>query len=491
MTSVSIIRQKILERAMRGDLVSQNEKDEHASILFSKIQEEKQKLIHQKVIKKQKSLPPIESSEPPYELPEGWIWTRLGEVGDWGSGSTPKRSNPKYYNGEIFWLKTGELNDGYVSYSEEKITELALSECSLRLNKPGDVLIAMYGATIGKLAILEVEATTNQACCACTTFSAVSNKFLFYYLKSLKSYFIKQGEGGAQPNISKEKIINTLFPLPPYDEQRRIVEKIEKLFALCDKWEREVEFQKESIENLRKKVFNDALQGLLVSQKDNDEPATILLEKIQKEKEELIKNKKMKKTKPLPPIEEKEISCELPLGWTWVRIGDIAQINPRNSIDDESEVGFVPMTLIEDGYSGKHTSETRQWKDIKKGFTHFQENDIAIAKITPCFENKKSTIMKDLPNGYGAGTTELHIVRPFHDYVLADYLMCLFKSNTFIEKGVQTYTGTAGQQRVSKGFVENYVIGLPPIKEQKRIVEKVMTVLDKINEIESNMILVK
>jgi type I restriction enzyme S subunit len=155
----------------------------------------------------------------------------MGVIGDWGAGATPQRGNPEYYNGNILWLKTGELNNGIVSDTQEKITEKALQECSLRLNKIGDILIAMYGATIGKLAIVGRELTTNQACCGCTPF-LVYNKFLFYFLMANKTEFIKQGEGGAQPNISRIKLVNTLMPLPPLQEQKRIVSQLEDLFKL-------------------------------------------------------------------------------------------------------------------------------------------------------------------------------------------------------------------------------------------------------------------
>jgi type I restriction enzyme S subunit len=152
----------------------------------------------------------------------------MGGVGDWGAGSTPLRSNPKYYkDGNIIWVKTGELNDGYVCDSNEKITVLALKECSLRLNKVGDILIAMYGATIGKLAIVGKELTTNQACCACTPFAGIYNKYLFYYLLARKSNLIDMGEGGAQPNISREKLVAFFIPIPPAQEQARIVSAVE------------------------------------------------------------------------------------------------------------------------------------------------------------------------------------------------------------------------------------------------------------------------
>ncbi len=176
----------------------------------------------------------IGEDEIPFEIPESWCWCRLGDVGDWGAGATPNRSNKEYYSNEgIPWIKTGELNNGIVMTSEEYITEKALKECSLRYNKIGDVMIAMYGATIGKVAIAGIELTTNQACCACTPANGLYNKYLFYFLMANKENFINQGEGGAQPNISREKIIKTLIPLPPLEEQEEIVKKVEELLPLC------------------------------------------------------------------------------------------------------------------------------------------------------------------------------------------------------------------------------------------------------------------
>ena len=162
------------------------------------------------------------SDEIPFEIPDSWEWVRLGYVGDWGSGATPSRTNSEYYNGNIPWLKTGDLNDGIITDIPESISELALEKTSVRLNPVGSILIAMYGATIGKLGILSIPATTNQACCACLPIQ-ICNKYLFYFLMANKVNFIKSAEGGAQPNISKEKIVSTLMPIPPLSEQHRIV----------------------------------------------------------------------------------------------------------------------------------------------------------------------------------------------------------------------------------------------------------------------------
>jgi Restriction endonuclease S subunits len=172
------------------------------------------------------------SDEIPFEIPETWTWTRMGNIGSWGAGATPAKGNPAFYkDGEIPWLVTGELNNSVVTETKIKVSKLALQKCSLRLCQPGDVLIAMYGATIGKLAIAGIELTTNQACCACTPHYEY-NKYLFYFLMASKPDLIKRGEGGAQPNISKEKLINYLMPLPPLAEQKRIVAKLEQLFKV-------------------------------------------------------------------------------------------------------------------------------------------------------------------------------------------------------------------------------------------------------------------
>lgn len=229
------MKDALLQAAMQGKLTEQLPEDGDADTLLEAIEAEKAKLVAEKKIKKQKPLEPISEDEIPFEIPDNWEWVRLGEIGTWGAGATPQKGEPKYYKGgTIPWLITGELNNGYVSKIEGKITEYALEHTSVKLNPVGSVLIAMYGATIGKLGILSVAATTNQACCACYPYKGVFNRFLFYFLMANKRMYLASAEGGAQPNISKEKIVNTLMPLPPIAEQHRIVEKLDKLLPLCD-----------------------------------------------------------------------------------------------------------------------------------------------------------------------------------------------------------------------------------------------------------------
>ncbi len=236
-------------------------------------------------------------------------------------------------------------------------------------------------------------------------------------------------------------------------------------------------------------------------QDPNDEPASVLLNRIRAEKEELIKQGKIKRNKKESIIFRGrdnsyylndgntiiDISDEIPFiipdSWSWGKLKDIVIINPRNKLADDTEVAFVPMSLIEDGYSGSHTSEIRKWKEVKTGFTHFKECDIGIAKITPCFENRKSVIFRNLCNGYGAGTTELHILRSYKNTILPEYLLAYVKTNQFIENGKQTFSGAVGQQRVGKEYIENAYFPIPPIQEQYRIAEKIEGLFNYLNTI--------
>ena len=178
----------------------------------------------------------------------------------------------------------------------------------------------------------------------------------------------------------------------------------------------------------------------------------------------------------------------MPESWEWVRIKDIFFINPKNDLDDNIDVSFIPMQLISDEFTNGHKSEIRKWKDVKRGFTHFREGDVAVAKITPCFENRKSVILNNLENHFGAGTTELHILRPILEPLLVNYTLCLIKSEYFINHGVSHFSGAVGQQRVGRNILEETWFPLPPLLEQNRIVAEVERLFELINIIEESKI---
>ena len=469
------LRQKILDLAIHGKLVPQDPNDEPASVLLERIKAEKERLIKEGKIKRTKksakaSDTPHYQQDVPFEIPKGWVWTTLGDIGTWQAGGTPSRSNKSYYGGNIPWLKTGDLNDGLITNIPETITEDAVANSSAKINPAGSVLIAMYGATIGKLGILTFPATTNQACCACIEYFAITQHYLFYFLLSHRNMFIAKGGGGAQPNISKEIIVNTAIPLPPLAEQERIVTKIERWFALIDEIEQDKSDLQSIIKQAKSKILDIAIHGKLVSQDPNDEAASKLLKRI---------NPKA------------EITCDnghyenLPDSWCLTDIKSIFTINPKNKVADDVIAGFVPMINIADGYSNEFIFESKLWGDIKKGFTHFADGDIVVAKISPCLENRKSVIVTSLPNGIGAGTTELFVFRS--QCVLPEYGLYFFKSDSFINNCAGTFNGVVGQQRVSKSIIENIKFPLSPLSEQRRIVDAVHKVFAKLDAIMENL----
>ena len=237
-------------------------------------------------------------------------------------------------------------------------------------------------------------------------------------------------------------------------------------------------------DRLKKSLLQAAIQGQLTEQLPTDGDARDLLKKIRAEKAKLLAAKKIKAEKLLPPVSDNEIPFDLPDSWCWVRLGDVCQINPRNKVEDENiDATFLPMTAINDGYSNGYKPLVRSWKEIRSGFTHFADGDVIFAKITPCFQNRKSAVVEGLTNDIGAGTTELYVLRSYGKYINGKYLLYFVKNQQFILDGIATMKGTAGQQRISRNFVVNYLLPLPPFVEQKRIVEKLDALLSEVDEL--------
>ena len=259
-TYIKQTKSKVLDLAIHGKLVEQNPSEGNAFELLEKIRKENSELVKQKKIKEDKkssfiikaedgkhyeqfadgTLKDIED-EIPFEIPENWSWCRLREIGNWQSGCTPDKSRKDFYDkADIPWLNSGDLTDSYIENIPHYVSQIAFDEKKMKLNEAGSVCIAMYGATIGKLGILTKSATTNQAVLVCSKLHLSDSKYLFYFLKSHKKEYIQAGFGGAQPNISKEKVEPTLFPLPPLEEQKRIVGRIEQIFEQLDILEKSI-----------------------------------------------------------------------------------------------------------------------------------------------------------------------------------------------------------------------------------------------------------
>ncbi|MHC2216638.1 restriction endonuclease subunit S [Rhizobium leguminosarum] len=234
---------------------------------------------------------------------------------------------------------------------------------------------------------------------------------------------------------------------------------------------RSKKFSLYGIEKLRALILDLAVRGKLVPQNPEDEPASELLKRIKAEKVRLLKTNNLKEPKTPPELGAAERDFSLPRGWAWSQLAAVGFINPRNIASDTQEASFVPMPMIAAEYRVANQHEPRIWGEIKKGYTHFAEGDVGLAKITPCFENGKSTVFRDLTGGIGSGTTELHVVRPVS--VEANYILIFLKSPGFVAAGIPKMTGTAGQKRVPTEFFANSPFPLPPLSEQRRIVAKV------------------
>ena len=329
------LRQKILDLAIHGKLVPQDPNDEPASVLLERIRAEKERLIKEGKIKRSRKTAKTSDTphyeNVPFEVPENWEWTTLGEIGTWQSGATPSRLRKDYYDGNIPWLKTGDLNDGLITDIPEFITQKALDETSVKLNPIGSILIAMYGATIGKIGILTFPATTNQACCACSDYK-IEQMYLFYFLLANKKVFIAMGGGGAQPNISKEKIAVTFMPLPPLTEQQRIVVEIERWFKLIDAIDQSKADLQTTITQTKSKILDLAIHGKLVPQDPNDEPASELLKRINPKAEITCDN---------------EHSRKLPYNWCLCNLGDVCMLeNGFAFSSDQYKAKGIPLIRI-------------------------------------------------------------------------------------------------------------------------------------------------
>ena len=403
----------------------------------------------------------------PFEVPEGWMWTTLGVIGTWQSGGTPSRSNKSYYGGNIPWLKTGDLNDGYITHIPEFITEEAVVNSSAKLNPVGSVLIAMYGATIGKLGILTFPATTNQACCACIEYDAIDPMFLFYFLLSQRTAFIAKGGGGAQPNISKEIIVKTYIPLPPFLEQQRIVAEIERWFSLIDIIENGKNDLQNIIKQTKNKILDLAIHGKLVSQDPNDEPAIELLKRI---------------NPGFTPCDNGHYT-NLPKGWAICKLSDLCRIeNGFAFSSNDYKTQGIPLVRI-------------------SNIIHNTIDTTDCAYIEDVTDNKFKISKGDLLIAMSGATTGKMGVYPFDETaylnqrvgnikILNKSLLSPDYRNTYMQSKVDEILKIAyggAQPNISASVIGNFDFPLPPYKEQIRIVETVQRIFDQLDTITESL----
>ena len=319
------LRDRILDLAMRGKLVPQDPNDEPASVLLEKIKAEKEELVKEKKIKKSKPLPAITDDEKPFNIPDSWEWVRFSELFNIEGGSQPPKSTFSDTGGKGK-IRLFQIRD----YGENPVPVYIPIDKAKKISQIGDILLARYGASLGKVFFAEYGAYNVALAKVLFNFKSedfILKKYLFYYFKSeLYQNFVRSNSRSAQAGFNKSDLNRLVFPVPPISEQKRIAAKIAQLFALLRKVESSTQQYAELQTLLKSKVLNLAMRGKLVKQDPNDEPASVLLEKIKGEKAELAKEKKIKKSKPLPPITDEEKPFDIPDSWEWVRLGDIATL---------------------------------------------------------------------------------------------------------------------------------------------------------------------
>ncbi len=508
---INKLRKAILTLAISGELVPQDPKEGTGEDLYQKILEERMsdaKNNRGKMLK----LPPIKGTEVPFEIPKSWKWVRLGEVSKIIGGGTPNSSMAKYYaepgsDNSIPWITPADMRNNsslYVSHGKKNITEGGLKSSSARILPVGSVIFSSR-APIGYVGIAFNPLTTNQGFKSCIPYSQ-NPEYLYWYLLLRGEDINRRASGMTFKEISGAKFSLEVFSMPPLAEQKRIAEKVKELMKIVDMLEMKKKMRDEvrsklaisaflslgksestialhnmtelikdlnDVKELEKAILSLAVSGKLVPQDPKEGTGEELYQKILNEQTKFA-FKTGKKINTILSIEETDFGYEIPKSWKRVRIGDVCAVNPRNDIENEKEVSFIPMQCIDsDWVNNPIEKEKRIWKNVKKNFTHIADGDAVLAKVTPCFENGKSGVAMNLTNGFAAGTTELHVFRPYNNTIDPKYLISIFKSALFVNKAVIKMTGVAGLQRVPTAFVSSFLIGLPPLKEQKRIVKRI------------------
>lgn len=443
----------------------------------------------------------VAKEEEPYKLPNNWVWTRLENIGVWGAGGTPSRKNQDFYlNGTIPWLKTGDLNNGIVTETEEYITEEAIKKSSAKIFKKDSIGIAMYGATIGKIGIFAKDMATNQACAVVKAFNEIENMYLFYFFKNVKERLIEKAKGGAQPNISQEILKNFPFNLPPLEEQKRIVEKLDSLFEKIQKIKEIIEEVKEKTTSRREAILSKAFNGELTEKwrgENHTENARELLVKINDEKLKLWEDECKKaedegRKKPAKPklktIDEMLVGAEeepykLPSNWVWTRLEDIFTIERGGSprpikdflVNDIDGINWIKIGDTELGRKYINSTKEKIKKEGIKKSRYVKKGDLLLT-------NSMSFGRAYILNCDGCIHDGWLVLQPIFNQINREYFYHLLNSKHMYNVFSELAKGST-VKNLNKDLVKTVAISLPPLEEQKEIVR----VLDKIFEEENRI----
>lgn len=521
---VQELKKKILELALRGKLVEQNLKDKPASVLIEKIVENREHLVKEKIIRRPKKLPEITDEEKPYELPKGWEWVRLNEVFDVRDGT---HDTPKYVKEGIPLVTSKNIYKGKLSLENVKhISPEDHKKISERSKVDiDDILFAMIGSIGNPVQVTEEPrfSIKNVALFKYYNKEFTNPKYLLAFLQYAQNNMREKSSGGVQSFVSLTYLRNYLFPLPPLNEQKRIVGKIRELFRVCDQLLEQIQtktnissilnttvfnriqdvtnpdqqvdlsfviknmeslcYTKEDVKLLRKSLLSLALQGQLIKQDPKDEPTSILIDKVEEEKERLVKEKIIRKPKKLPEITDKERPYELPQSWKWVRLGQITnygQTDKANEIILTGEEWILELEDIE-----KESSKILKRLKVKeRPFTsaknEFIKGDVLFGKLRP-YLNK--VVVADTP---GICSTEIMPIRPYSN-INPFFIRYVLKSPYFMEY-VDSLMAGVKMPRLRTEDGRMSIIPLPPLKEQERISNKLNSLMKLCDKLEQQII---
>ena len=466
-----------------------------ASELLRHIQAEKERLIKEEVIRRTKPLPLITDEEKLYELPANWEWVRLGEVIEFSNGYAFKSKD--FLDSGIGVIRIGDIVNGTIDETNMVFLESSIVETISKdyLVYPNDLLIAMSGATTGKIGINTTNKTflLNQRVGKINPI-LVNQSFIKYLLELRTQEYLNMSLGSAIQNLSTDQIKNSIIPLPPLYIQDQIVQKLEQLSETKNSLLSHAESQLNYTKKMREALLQEAIRGKLVPQDENDEPASILLEKIKAEKERLIKEKVIKKSKQLPPITEEEKPYELPESWEWVRLGDVVDFLGGYAFKSNTYVKKSKYQVIRIGnvknfnlmlnsnpiYVSQHIARENDRYKLYK-------NDILVTMTGTL--GKRDYFFTTLINDNDVEYRELYLnqrvgcLRTYYD-VTAKLLNYFLKTNLILNQVFLTETGTANQGNIGANAIKELVIPLPPLSEQDRIVAKLDELMAHCDQLE-------
>ena len=476
------LRASILQQAMEGKLVEQDPNDEPASVLLEKIAKEKARLIKEKKIKRTKKLPEITDDEKPFEIPDSWEWVRITDLANITMGQAPKSN---YVNTK----KVGnEFHQGKSFFGKKIIQESdKYTELDNKLISPNSIVMAVR-APVGNVNITNRTIYVGRGLAGIEPFSGVDLNFLFSFLRTRKSSYETQATGSTFKAINGDIVRKTCVPLPPFDEQKRIVARLDQLMPLVDEYAEAYDKLKKLDDGfndkLKQSLLQYAMEGKLVKQDPNDEPASVLLEKIAEEKARLIKEKKIKRTKKLPAITDDEKPFDIPDSWEWVKLGEIGNYIQRGRSPKYDKVNHNHPII---------SQKCIQWSGIT-----LQDAKFITQEFFEKLENYRFVQKNDiLWNSTGTGTVgRANVVREEFEKVPVDSHVTLIRVNRnvdpqfiyyylispIIQNNLDEYlTGTTKQKELGLNSILNVVLPIPPINEQKRIVAKLDQLMSTIH----------